>query len=104
MHPAIAKRQPLHRRTAPLVATLLITVLVITAIPSPASAQTIPDAGESNPTAAIAQATLVDEPNNKRSLLPLGIGIVVAALATYLAWGGSFLFVLEKGSLRRRSR
>ncbi len=99
MNPTITTRRAPHRGAVPIVAILLITVLAIAAISSSASAQTVPDAGEATPT--VAQTPIVDEPVDDRSLLPLGIGIAVMALATYLVWGATFLVVLDKSSSRR---
>ncbi len=98
MNSAITRRRTLHRVTVPLACILLVTVLCVLTISSPASAQTVPDASESTPTPAVAQMPRLGEPDNDRSLLPLGIGIVVIALATYLVWGATFLVVLDKSS------
>ena len=98
MNSPIATRRTPHRLVMPLAGILLVALLYMAVVPSPASAQTTSDAGEPTPTPVVAQMPLLDEPGDERSLLPLGIGIVVVALATYLVWGATFLVVLDKSS------
>ena len=101
MNSAIATRRPLYRLAMPLTGTLLVGLLCLVVLSSPVSAQTVLDAGEPTPTPAVAQTPPVNTAENERSLLPLGIGIVAIALATYLVWGATFLVVLDKSSSGR---